>query len=105
MVSDDKSSNWSSLPLFQGIWEMLTKALPFHEREGVENVSVSKGKKAWSSHLRKAVICFNSWKSLLSGHQLVHRSSWGLVLSLDVIYPEICSLEFCGLRIRPFQQG
>lgn len=33
-----------------------------------------------------AAICFNSGKSLLSGHKLMCRPGWGLVHSLDVTY-------------------
>lgn len=47
-----------------------------------------KGIQIWSGHLGKVVlsdvICLNSSKSLLLGHQMVCRSSQDLVLSLDV---------------------
>lgn len=41
------------------------------------------------------IICFNSWQYLLSGHQVMCKSSLGLVLSLDVklklrnLFPEV----------------
>ena len=60
------------------------RALSFHKKEAI----VRKMYTGLSRHLRKVVssdvICFNSRKPLLSGHQSAYRSGQGLVLSLDV---------------------
>lgn len=88
-------------PFYMGL------ANAYNEREIEERVKMSKGKKVyrpWLVILGKlspsAAICFNSWKSLLSGHQLMCRPSWGLVRSLDVTHgSKGYSLEFGRIRV------
>lgn len=66
------------VPPFCSSWEMQVRALSVHGRERKnEPGPVILGK--WSL----SDVCFNFWK-LLSGHQVVCRSSLRLVLSLDV---------------------
>lgn len=72
-------------------WDIWVRALSFQEREGEDKArSNSRGKMYRLGILGKlfpsSIIHFNSWKSLPLGHQLGCRSSWGLVLSLDVTH-------------------
>ena len=67
--------------------------MPFQERKGENKLRSNSEKKVYRSDpiiLEKpspsAVVCFNFWKSLFSGQQLVYRLSQGLVLSLDVTH-------------------
>lgn len=57
-------------------WEMQIRELSFQERRGEKGVYLYRPGSVILEELSPSgVICFNSCKSLFSGHQLVYRSS------------------------------
>lgn len=73
-------------------WGRQTRALSFQERE-------KKLRRPDAVILEKlspsGVVCFSSWKSLFSGHQLGHRSRQALMLPLDMICYSKSQEFFC----------
>ena len=75
-------------PFCKGLGNVDIRAFSFLER--AKKVRTTKGKKVYVSGpiilgklFPSAAICFISWKSLFSGHQMVCRSRQGLVFICD----------------------